>query len=80
MEMAMATASLPQRERDWQRCAYSRTHHIKQPELHMLLYATYAGVTDTMYGITALYPWRESFAALRVSLSWCVAWGVLAIS
>ena len=46
MEMAMATASLLQRGRGLQR--YAQTHHIKQPELHMLLYATYAGVTYTM--------------------------------
>ena len=79
MEMAMATVSLLQRERGLQRYGYPRTHCIKQPELHMLLHATYAGVAYTMYNIMALYPMRESFAALHVSMSWCVAWGLLAI-
>ena len=35
---------------------HPRTHYIKQPELCILLYATYAGVTCTEYGVTALHP------------------------
>ena len=75
-EMVMATASLLQRERGLQRYGYPRTHHIKEPKLHMLLHATHVGITHAMYGITALYPRRESFAALHVSMYWCVAWGL----